>query len=146
MLEEWRLGRGAFARINDKQWPVIFQGSRYAERLPIGKPEIIKTAARDTLYRFYKDWYRPDQMAVIAVGDFDPAAMEKEVQARFGDLANPAKERQRTVVPVPHDHAPLVVVALQRHHACAARGALVVEPVQHGVPHAALEPCSKSAP
>ncbi|HTR49467.1 MAG TPA: insulinase family protein [Kofleriaceae bacterium] len=114
VLEEWRLGRGAFARINDKQWPVIFQGSKYAERLPIGKPEIIKTAARDTLYRFYKDWYRPDEMAVIAVGDFDPAAMEKEIQARFGDLVNPTKERQRTVVPVPHDHAPLVTVATDR--------------------------------
>ncbi|HEY1556346.1 MAG TPA: insulinase family protein [Kofleriaceae bacterium] len=111
VLEEWRLGRGAFARINDKQWPVIFQGSRYADRLPIGKPEIIKTASRDTLYRFYKDWYRPDQLAVIAVGDFDPAAMEQEIQKRFGDLKNPAKERQRVAVPVPHDHDPLVTVA-----------------------------------
>src|SRR6185503_10000142 len=57
VLEEWRLGRGAFARIEDKQWPVILQGSRYAQRLPIGQPEILKTAKRDTLVRFYKDWY-----------------------------------------------------------------------------------------
>jgi zinc protease len=111
VLEEWRLGRGAFARIEDKQWPIIFQGSRYAKRLPIGDPEILKTAKRDTLYRFYKDWYRPDQMAVIAVGDFDPAMIEKEIQARFGDLANPAKPRARTAVPVPHDHDPAVTIA-----------------------------------
>jgi zinc protease len=111
VLEEWRLGRGAFARIDDKEWPVIFSGSRYAERLPIGKPEILKTAKRDTLVRFYKDWYRPDQMAVIAVGDFDAAAIEKEIQARFGDLKNPEHERQRETMPVPHDHDTLVTVA-----------------------------------
>jgi zinc protease len=104
VLEEWRLGRGPFARINDKQFPVIFQGSRYAERLPIGKPEIIKTAKRDTLVRFYKDWYRPDQMAVVAVGDFDAAEIQKEIAARFGDLATPDKPRKREVVPVPHAH------------------------------------------
>ena len=56
VLEEWRLGRGAAARIEDKQWPVVFAGSKYAERLVIGLLDIIKTAKRDTLYRFYKDW------------------------------------------------------------------------------------------
>ena len=59
VLEEWRLGRGANARIFDKEAPVLFHGSKYADRLTIGKPEIIKGASRDTLYRFYKDWYRP---------------------------------------------------------------------------------------
>jgi len=111
VLEEWRLGRGAFARIADKEMPVLFAGSRYADRLTIGKPEVLKTAKRDTLYRFYKDWYRPDQMAVIAVGDFDPAAMEKEIQARFGDLVNPAKERERVVPAVPHDQPSAVLIA-----------------------------------
>ena len=110
VLEEWRLGRGAFARIQDKQFPIIFQGSKYGKRLPIGEPEILKTAKRDTLYRFYKDWYRPDNMAVIAVGDFDPKEIEKEITARFGDLKNPAKERQREAVPVPHDHDTLVTI------------------------------------
>ena len=111
VLEEWRLGRGAFARIDDKQWPVIFAGSKYAERLPIGQPEILKTAKRDTLYRFYKDWYRPDQMAVIAVGDFDPKLIEQAIQARFGDLVNPKPERPRVVVPVPHDTPTAVTIA-----------------------------------
>src|SRR5262249_10030053 len=73
-----------------------FKGSRYAVRLPIGLPEVIQKAPRDKLYQFYKDWYRPDLMAVIAVGDFDdPAAIEKDIQARFADLHNPAHERAR---------------------------------------------------
>src|SRR3569623_2113605 len=95
VLEEWRLGRGANARLFDKHSKVLFKGSRYADRITIGKPEIIEKAPRDTLYRFYKDWYRPDLMAVIAVGDFDPAAMEKEITERFGGLPSPKNERTR---------------------------------------------------
>ncbi|TMQ08389.1 MAG: insulinase family protein, partial [Deltaproteobacteria bacterium] len=101
VMEEWRLGRGAQQRLFDKQAPVLFKGSRYAVRLPIGLPEVIQKAPRDKLSRFYKDWYRPDLMAVIAAGDFDTAAIEKEIQARFADLKGPVKERQRTVAGVP---------------------------------------------
>jgi zinc protease len=111
VLEEWRTGRGAFERINAKQWPVMFAGSRYAERLPIGLPETLKTAKRDTIARFYKDWYRPDNMAVIAVGDFDPAAVEKMITERFGDLTNPNPERPRTRPAVPHDQPTAVTIA-----------------------------------
>jgi len=100
--EEWRLGRGAEQRIFDKQAPVLFKGSRYAVRLPIGVPEILDKAPRDRLYKFYKDWYRPDLMAVIAVGDFaDTALIEKEIQARFGDLKNPDSPRPRGTAGVP---------------------------------------------
>jgi zinc protease len=102
VLEEWRLGRGAQQRLFDKEAPVLFKGSRYAVRLPIGLPEVIQKAARDKLHQFYKDWYRPDLMAVIAVGDFDdPAAIEKAIQARFGDLQNPPHERARIAAGVP---------------------------------------------
>src|SRR5262249_30897004 len=84
VLEEWRLGRGAFKRLFDKQAPVLFHDSRYAQRITIGLPEIIKGAPRDTIVRFYKDWYRPDLMAVIAVGDFkDETAIEEGIKRRF---------------------------------------------------------------
>jgi zinc protease len=98
VLEEWRLGRGASMRLFDKTAPVVFAGSKYPERLPIGKPEIIKGASRDTLVRFYKDWYRPDLMAVIAVGDFKSAAeVEQKIKAEFSSLQNPKNERARTM-------------------------------------------------
>ncbi len=99
--EEWRLGRGAGMRLFDKHAKVQYQGSRYANRITIGLPEILDKAPRDTLYRYYKDWYRPDMMAVIAVGDFDPAQMENEIKARFGDLAAPQKPRPRVNGGVP---------------------------------------------
>lgn len=99
VLEEWRGRLGASSRLMDKQLPVLLQGSRYAERLPIGTPEVIKGAPRERLAAYYERWYRPDQMAVIVVGDIDPAAAEKMVRARFDDISRrttpaPAVDRQ----------------------------------------------------
>ena len=91
VLEEWRGRLGASSRITDKQLPVLLQGSRYAERLPIGTPEVINGAPRERLLAFYKKWYRPDQMAIVVVGDLDPAAAEKIVRARFEGIPRPAE-------------------------------------------------------
>ncbi len=101
VVEEWRLGRGAGQRIFDKQWPVYLEGSKYADRKPIGEREILENAPVAALQRFYKDWYRPDLMAIVVVGDVDPATMQKEIEARFGKLKNPATPRPRPDVPVP---------------------------------------------
>jgi zinc protease len=101
VIEEWRLGLGADSRIEDKQLPVLFQGSRYAERIPIGKKEILEKATPDQLRRFYHDWYRPDLMAVVVVGDIDPAQMEGLVKEHFSGLKNPPSERPREDYPVP---------------------------------------------
>src|SRR5688572_9612304 len=86
VLEEWRLGLGADGRMRDAALPVLLRGSRYAERLPIGTSEIIRTFTPDVLRKFYTDWYRPDLMAVIAVGDFDAAAVETRIKARFASI------------------------------------------------------------
>jgi zinc protease len=108
MVEEWRLGRGAGARIRDRQMPILFRGSRYAERLPIGAPEVLESAPVEALQRFYRDWYRPDLMAVIAVGDYDPAALEEWIRGGFAGLEAPSEPRPRPVVPVP-GHAETLV-------------------------------------
>jgi zinc protease len=90
VVEEWRGGLGAQSRIRDKQLPVLFHGSRYATRLPIGDPEIIKTFPPERLRAFYETWYRPDLMAVIVVGDIDVDAMEGLVRELFADLRKPS--------------------------------------------------------
>jgi zinc protease len=104
IVEEWRLGRGASARMQDKQFPVLFQGSRYAQRLPIGEVKSLESFRPEALTRFYRDWYRPDLMAVIAVGDFEPAAVEKLVRDHFSGLVSPPQPRPRVLTEVP-DHA-----------------------------------------
>ncbi len=101
VLEEWRLGRGAGARMWDQQYPILLQGSRYAERLPIGKPEIIETAKPEALESFYRRWYRPDLMAVVAVGDFDPDRIEALLRASFEGLEGPDIAPEKTAFPVP---------------------------------------------
>ncbi|MEM7050595.1 MAG: insulinase family protein [Acidobacteriota bacterium] len=101
VIEEWRLGRGAGARLRDKQLPVLLQGSRHIERLPIGEVAVLESAPKEAFERFYRDWYRPDLMAVIAVGDFDPAAIEATIEQRFGRLAAVADPRPRPSFEVP---------------------------------------------
>ncbi len=91
VIEEWRGGLGAGSRIRDKEIPVLFYKSRYADRLPIGKPEIIRTAPAAKLRQFYDTWYRPERMAVIAAGDVDPAAIEASIRSTFGGLRDRAK-------------------------------------------------------
>jgi zinc protease len=95
VLEEARLGKGARDRIDKVLLPKIFNGSRYARRLPIGQEEIIRSGSAAALRRFYKDWYRPDLMAVVVVGDIEPREAERLVKLHFSDLKNPAKPRPR---------------------------------------------------
>jgi zinc protease len=86
VIEEWRGRLGAGSRIQDKQLPLMFYGSRYAERLPIGKPEILRTAPAARLRAFYDQWYRPERIAIVAVGDIDAAQAEQTVRSAFGGL------------------------------------------------------------
>jgi zinc protease len=90
--------------MRDKLFPVLFHNSRYAERLPIGKKAVLDTFTSDKPIRFYKDWYRPNLMSVVVVGDVDVSSMEKLVKKHFSKLANPTNERSRELYEVPaHD-------------------------------------------
>ena len=100
VIEEWRGGLGAGSRIRDKQFPILFYHSRYADRLPIGKPDIIRNAPVARLRAFYDTWYRPDRMAVIAVGDVDVPQIERSIRTLFTPLkarASAAKPPDQTV-------------------------------------------------
>lgn len=98
VLEESRLSKGAQARMMKKYFPKLFNGSKYAERLPIGTDSILKNFKPATLERFYRQWYRPNLMAVIVVGDIDPAEIEKKIVKHFGPYKNPANARPRPAI------------------------------------------------
>lgn len=98
VLEESRLSKGAQERMLRQYIPKLFNGSKYAERLPIGKDTILKTFDPATLERFYRQWYRPDLMAVVVVGDIDPAEAEKKIKAHFSGFKNPANEKPRPAI------------------------------------------------
>lgn len=101
VLEEERSGRGAEERMMRLTYPKMLEGSKYADRLPIGKVEVLKSFKPEVLRRFYKDWYRPNLMAVIVVGDIDPAEAERLVKEHFSNLKNPPDSRPREKAPVP---------------------------------------------
>lgn len=110
VIEEWRLGQGAQQRMRDQYFPVLFQGSRYAERLPIGKKEIIENASYEEVKRFYKDWYRPGLMAIVIVGDVELDQMENEIKKRFSKLKPVKKPREKEPNTVPEHKETLVSV------------------------------------
>ena len=95
VLSEWRMHLGAGERVGDQIRKVQLEGTRYADRPPIGDPAVIQKASRDALVRYYRDWYRPDLMAVIVVGDIDRDAAVKMIRDHFSALKNPANERSR---------------------------------------------------
>jgi zinc protease len=93
VLEESRLRKGASGRMSKIILPKILAGSLYADRLPIGTDENLKTFKYDSLKRFYQDWYRPNLMAVIVVGDIEPTQAEELIYKNFAHLKNPVNER-----------------------------------------------------
>ena len=111
VIEEWRLRRGAEARMFDKQLPILFKDSRYAIRLPIGTKEVLDNFNYDAVKRFYKDWYRPELMAVIAVGDFDVEWIEGLIREHFNRIPATENPRKREVYGVPDHKETLVSIA-----------------------------------
>jgi len=114
IIEEWRMGLGADERMQSKYVPVLFRGSRYAERLPIGKIDVIKSFQYDTLKAFYNTWYRPDLMAVIVVGDIEAETAERKIKEHFGSIPKAEQPKPRIVYPVPGNEEPLVSIVTDR--------------------------------
>ncbi|WP_111683617.1 M16 family metallopeptidase [Winogradskyella tangerina] len=95
VIEEYRTRLGASTRMQSKYLDKIAYKSKYADRLPIGTLENLETFKYESLRRFKNDWYRPDLMAVIAVGDLDVETLEKKIKENFGELKNPENAKPR---------------------------------------------------
>jgi zinc protease len=86
--EEWRSDLGKSKRLYEGYKEYFYKDSKFKDRQPIGDIEIIKNFSYDTARRFYDDWYRPDLMGIIVVGDFDPSHVKKIVEKYFSELEN----------------------------------------------------------
>lgn len=95
VLEESRGSKGAQDRMARKYLPKLLANSRYADRLPIGKDDILKSFKYQTLRDFYNDWYRPDLMAVAVVGDITVEEAKALIEKYFGSIENPSQARER---------------------------------------------------
>lgn len=108
--EEWRTRSGAQNRIWEKQLPIIFKDSKYADRMPIGKMDVVENFEYNVLKDYYHKWYRPDLQAIIIVGDIDADQMEAKVKALFADIPKPVNPAERVYYPVPDNEEPIVTV------------------------------------
>ncbi len=122
VIEEWRLrSQTASGRLSEQQIKLLLEGSLYAERLPIGDMDVIRTISAEAVRAFYQKWYRPDLMAVMAVGDFDPAEIEGLIEEYFGDLpsAQDAIPRPAPAVPQREDTRYLIATDPENPYAYA---------------------------
>ena len=102
--EEWRTRRAnrAIQRLMEDAMPTMYQGSKYADCLPIGSIEVVDTFRHEDLRRYYRKWYRPDLQAVIVVGDIDVADVERKIKKFFGNIPAAAPDAaERIYYPVP---------------------------------------------
>jgi len=114
IIEEWRLGQGASDRLRKKTWPLVFKGSRYADRLPIGTLENLQTFKPESIRNFYKTWYRPDNEALIIVGDFDADEMEQKVIDYFTMTRKPESPLNRPSYSIPDNKEPIIAIATDK--------------------------------
>lgn len=110
IIAEWRMGLGAEDRMRKKAFPVIFKDSRYADRIPIGKVDILESFKYETIRNFYKTWYRPDLQALVIVGDIDVDAMEKKVIEQFSKIPMPENAKPRELFDIPDNDEPLISI------------------------------------
>ena len=114
IIEEYRLGLGAEDRMQKKWFPVLFNGSRYADRLPIGTLEVLENFKPQTLKNFYYDWYRPDLQAIVVVGDVKSAEIEKMITDKFGKIKPKKNPREKVTYPIPPASEPVAVVCTDK--------------------------------
>ncbi|CAN5506987.1 insulinase family protein [soil metagenome] len=128
VIEEWRTGLSAETRVQNKQFPVMLHGSLYAKRLPIGTKENLEHFKPALAEQFYRDWYRPDLMTVIAVGDFDLKEMETAIRERFGRIPTATSPRPRTYASVPGHKETLVSIETDKEYPSASVALLWLKP------------------
>jgi len=109
--EEWRTRGGAQSRILEKLLPEMYKGSKYADRLPIGKIEVINNFKPEELRAYYKKWYRPDLQGIIVVGNVNVDQVEAKIKHFFSPIELDPNRPKREYYPVPDNEDPIVAMA-----------------------------------
>ncbi|MBT8322353.1 MAG: insulinase family protein [Eudoraea sp.] len=130
VLEELRLRLGADKRMQKVTLPKIMYGSKYAERLPIGTKENLENFTYDDVRDYYNTWYRPDLMAVIAVGDLDIAALESKIKSHFSKIEKPKNPTKRESYPLPNHEETLIAIASDEEAAFTSVQVLYKDPFE----------------
>ena len=109
--EEWRLGQSPQMRMLERQLEALFPGSKYGKRLPIGLMDVVDNFKYNELRDYYHKWYRPDNQALVIVGDVDVDHIEAQIKELFKDVPAPGPDAAQVVdEPVPDNEQPIFIV------------------------------------
>lgn len=114
--EEWRTRQNMSLRMLENMLPDVFVGSKYANRLPIGKMEVIDFFKPEVLRNYYHTWYRPDLQSLVIVGDVDVDKMEASIKTMFADIKAPVNPTERVYDAVPDNEAPIVSIVSDKEN------------------------------
>ena len=106
---EYRMRNTPMGRMQERALPKLFQGSKYGFRMPIGKMEVVDNFKPEELVAYYKKWYRPDNQAIVIVGDIDVDYTENLIKKLFGDIKVAADAAKVIDEPVPDNEQPIFV-------------------------------------
>ena len=109
--EEWRQRNTAQQRMMEAVSLEMYPGNRYGDRWPIGTMEVIDNFPYSALRAYYEKWYRPDQQAIVVVGDVNVDEIEAKIKGIFADLAMPANPAERVYYPIADNKEPIIAIA-----------------------------------
>jgi zinc protease len=109
--EEWRLGQSPQMRMLERQLEALFPNSKYGKRLPIGLMDVVDNFKYNELRDYYHKWYRPDNQALVIVGDVDVDHIEAQIKELFKDVPAPSPDAAQVVDEVvPDNENPIIIV------------------------------------
>lgn len=114
IFEERRSRRDVNARIREQTDPYLFNHSKYAAHNVIGTVEVLNNFTPEELRAYYRDFYRPDQQAVIIAGDVDAVKIEGEIRQLFGSIPKRVNPKPREVCEIPDNTEPYYTKVIDR--------------------------------
>ena len=109
--EEWRQRNTAQQRMMEAVALKMYPGNRYGDRMPIGTMEVIDNFPYQALKDYYEKWYRPDQQAIVVVGDINVDEVEAKIKGIFADLRMPENPAERVYYPIADNKEPIIALA-----------------------------------
>lgn len=110
--EEWRTRQNGRMRIFQQSVATTYGNSKYAERLPIGKMDIVENFDYKALRDFYHDWYRTDLQAIAIVGDFNVDEMEAKIIEKFASIPAVKDGPERYIVKIKDNESLAYTIAM----------------------------------
>ncbi len=108
--DEWRQRSSAGQRMLERNLEKLYPGSKYGKRMPIGLMSVVDNFKPEALRAYYHKWYRPDNQAIIVVGDVDVNRTEQKIKEMFSGIKLDPNAVPVVDEPVPDNNEAIILV------------------------------------